>query len=56
MPEELKKLTVEVSNECWKKIKILSIHREVTLAEQVREILEKAVVAKKFEVGVPEVQ
>jgi hypothetical protein len=47
--EELKKVGTEVSNECLKKLKILAIQREVTLAAQVREILERSVSKKTFE-------
>lgn len=47
--EDLKKLTIEISNECWKKIKILSIQKEITLQEQVKEILEKSVGRKSIE-------
>ena len=53
MSEELKKISVEVSNDCWKKIKIYSVDKEITLQEAVRDILEKAVGTKKFEVNVP---
>lgn len=55
MSDELKKISVEVSNDCWKKIKILSIHKEITLQEAVRDILEKAVSSKRFDINVPEV-
>jgi len=48
--EELKKLTVEISNECWKKIKILSIQKEISLSEQVRDILEKSVSKKVIDI------
>ncbi len=49
--EVLKNISVSVSNDCWKKIKILSIQREISLLEQVREILEKAVSKKQLEVA-----
>ena len=48
--EELKKVGTEVSNECLKKLKILAIQQEVALHEKVREILERAVSKKHFEV------
>jgi len=53
MKEEiLKNISVSISNECWKKIKILSIQKEITLLEQVREILEKYTVKKNLlEIG-----
>lgn len=47
--ENLKKVSVEVSNECWKKLKITSIQKEITLAACVRDILEKSVSKKVFE-------
>ena len=45
---ELKKISVEVSKECWKKLKILSIQQEITLGEQVRSMLERAVSKKNI--------
>ena len=48
----VKKISVEISEDCWKKMKILSIHRGIPFYEQVKEILEKAVQSKKFEVEV----
>lgn len=47
--EELKRINVEVSNDCWKKIKILSIQEEISLPEKVKNILERAVHKKHFE-------
>ena len=47
--EILKKISVEVSNDCWKKIKIISIQKEQTLQEAVRDILEKSVSKKVLE-------
>ena len=47
--EILKKISVEVSNDCWKKIKIISIQKEQTLQESVRDILEKSVSKKVLE-------
>lgn len=38
---KLRKITVEVSAECWKKLKVVSIQKDATLQEVVREILEK---------------
>lgn len=46
---ELKKINVEVTNECWKKLKILSIQKEVSLPQLVKEVLEKAVSKKQFD-------
>ncbi len=47
--DELKKLNVLVSNECWKKLKILSIQKEISLAECVKDILERSVGRKQIE-------
>lgn len=38
-----KNINIEVTVECWKKLKIVSIDRDITLQEVVREILERAV-------------
>lgn len=46
--EELKNISVGVTNECWKKLKILSIQKEITLAECVKDILEKSVSRKNL--------
>lgn len=54
--KELKKLSVEVSVDCWKKLKILSITKELALNVLVREILEKSVAGKKFNVDIPELE
>lgn len=48
--DELKKVASEISNECLKKLKILSIQQEVSLQEKVREILERSVSKKTFEI------
>lgn len=45
--KELKKISVEVSFECWKQLKILSIQKDITLGECVKEILETKVVSSK---------
>lgn len=50
----LKNISVSVSNECWKKIKILSIQKEITLLEQVRDMLERAVLNKKYNIDLAE--
>ena len=41
--EVMKKVSVEVSVEVWKKMKILSIQRDIPLAQVAAEILEKYV-------------
>jgi macrodomain Ter protein organizer (MatP/YcbG family) len=38
---EIKKISVEVSKECWKKLKILSLNKDVTLNNLIVDILEK---------------
>jgi hypothetical protein len=44
MVEEVKKvISVEVSNDCWKKLKILSIQKEISLPTLVVNVLEKSV-------------
>lgn len=47
--EGLKKIGTEVSKECMKKLKISAIQKEVTLAELVREILERYSSKKNLE-------
>lgn len=47
--DELRKINVEVSNECWKKLKIISIQKEISLSECVKDILEKSVSRKTIE-------
>lgn len=43
MSEELKKISVEVSRDCWKKLKIISIDKDIGINKLVRLILEKHV-------------
>jgi macrodomain Ter protein organizer (MatP/YcbG family) len=47
--EELKSISVEVSKDVWKKLKILCIQEEVSLPDKVKTILERAVHKKHFE-------
>lgn len=42
----IKRLNVVVSFECWKKLKILSIQKEISIVEVIREILEKNMLKK----------
>lgn len=49
MSKDLKALQTEVSKECWKKLKKISIDREISLPMLVREILEKMVTLKKYD-------
>ncbi len=46
--ENIKKLSIQVSNECWKKLKILSIQKEITLQVLVKEMLERNVSKKNI--------
>lgn len=39
----LRKITVEISNECWKELKVISIRKEISLGSYVAEVLEKHV-------------
>ena len=48
--EEVKKFSVQVSNECWKKLKIVSIQKEISFLELVTNILERSVSKKTFSV------
>ena len=36
-----KNISIEVSKECWKRLKILSIQKDISLPELVKDILEK---------------
>lgn len=47
--EIVKGIPTEVSKECWKKLKIISIQKEISLSQLVREVLEKFVLGKKVE-------
>lgn len=44
----IKKITLEVSNDCWKKLKILSIQKEISLQDCVKDILEKSMMKKNL--------
>lgn len=43
MVEEQKKLSIEVSKDCWKKLKIISIDKDVGINKYIRDLLEKHV-------------
>lgn len=49
MQEILKKVSTEVSHDCLKKLKITAIQKEITLAELVRDILERSMSKKQIE-------
>lgn len=42
MQKGTKNINIEVTTECWKKLKILSIGRDMTLQDVVKEILENS--------------
>lgn len=44
--KETKNINVEVSYECWKKLKMLSIHRDTTMQEVVKDLLDKSLLKK----------
>lgn len=48
---EIKEVKADVSIEVWKKLKILSIQKDITLNQCVKELLEKLMTNKKFEVA-----
>lgn len=41
MGKGTKNINIEVSTECWKKLKIMSISKDTTLQEVVKDILER---------------
>jgi hypothetical protein len=43
-----KKVTVEVSNDTWKKLKILSLQKDITLHQVAKDILDRAVSKKNL--------
>jgi hypothetical protein len=43
MVKGTKNINIEISIDCWKKLKMLSIHKDITLQDIVRNILEKYV-------------
>jgi predicted DNA-binding protein len=45
--QDTKNINIEISFECWKKLKMLSIYKEITLQNIVREILEKYITTNK---------
>ena len=45
----IKKISVEVSNDCWKKLKIISIQKEISLQELTKDILEKCATKKTIQ-------
>jgi predicted DNA binding CopG/RHH family protein len=49
-----KNINIEISHECWKKLKILSIHKDITLQQVVRDILESGSSKKKDIISIQE--
>ncbi len=48
--DELKKVNSEISNECLKKLKIIAIQKEISLPAHIRNVLERSVSNKKFDI------
>lgn len=42
MTKNTKNINIEINHDCWKRLKIISIDRDITLQEVVRDILERA--------------
>jgi len=55
MAKDTKNINIEVPHEVWKKLKIISVNKDITLQDVVRDILERSISSKKYEVNVPEV-
>jgi hypothetical protein len=47
MAKGTKNINIEISIDCWKKLKIISISKDMTLQDVVREVLEKHVTSKR---------
>jgi macrodomain Ter protein organizer (MatP/YcbG family) len=52
--ENMKKISAVISQELWKKIKILSVQREISLSQQITSLLERSVSNKKIETTINE--
>ena len=46
MGKDTKNINIEVSIDCWKKLKIMSISKDMTLQDVVRELLDKSISKK----------
>jgi len=44
--DNMKKVTAEVSKECWKTLKVLAVQKEISLQLVVQEILERSISKK----------
>lgn len=56
MAQGTKNINVEVVHDTWKKLKIISLHKDTTLQEVVRDILDKAVNNKKIDAIIPDTE
>lgn len=54
MAKDTKNINIEINMECWRKLKLVSVSRDMTLQDVVSEILEKSVSKKVIEV--PDIQ
>lgn len=50
-----KKITAEVSHECWKSLKLLAVQKEVSLQQIIKQVLEKCMSRRENRVVVPEI-
>lgn len=48
--KDTKNINIEVPHDIWKKLKILSVHKETTLQKVAVEVLEKSLNGKKLPV------
>lgn len=48
MRKDSKNINIEISNDSWKKLKIISINKDMTLQDVIREILDNAVSKRKI--------
>ncbi len=54
--KSIKRLSAEVSKDCWKKLKIISIQKEITVTKVVEQILERAVGNNKKSIVIDEAE
>ena len=50
MRKDIKNINIEISKEVWTKLKLISVSKDMTLQDVVREILDKSVSKKVIEV------
>ena len=55
MAKDVKNINVEISYECWKKLKMLAIDKDSSLQEIVRDILERTVKNKRNDISLAEI-